>query len=1013
MAFDVTATARVKALLVVGSNGPLEVWLDGASVLAFDGERSFSDWQHALPVDLARGPHHLVARVGHRSAAPMLSLRLVDGRGLRPRALGGTPGGATPGRALPELAATPEQRGRLRVWVTPSAHFEDDAADRALSASDPELAARVHDDDESVARSLLERARSASALAALVDVATRQGLPADADRFARALAALEPTHPTLLVHRALALLEDADAGSALAALDAGGQPDPRVAVNARLAATRATLLERSGRIPAAAAAWAQVARLLGGDADAVQRAVALYRRAGQDEQAIAAIDEALTRRPYLLDLTILKARTLAATQPADGLAVLDAVAAFHADRAALHETRGRLLLLAGDRGQAVAAFDRALELEPQNRDLADYRRTLVAERGLAETSAAPLAPVLAEARAIPLASQGVVALLERQVVKVFPSGLSSTFRQIVYRIDNDAAAQRFQSFELSFTPGEDRVEVLEAEIIRGNDKLRPETIQEVSSDGKNAGVYTLQSAKVVRFPPLQAGDIMHLQMRTDEVGSRNLFGDFFGVIAPLSADFPKRRVELVIEAPASRPLYFHAQGVAPPELATVPASGDAPAFQRLTLAVDNLPAIAFEELMPGYGEVGSWLSVSTFSAWEDLARWYRQLVKAQLEVPPELAQLAQKLAASAPDLRGKVAAIHGWVISHTRYVGIEFGIHGYKPYAVADIVKRGYGDCKDKASLIVALCHAAGIPAEFVLVRTRDLGALDGTPATLRAFNHAIAYIPGLDLYLDGTAELSGLDELPQGDQDAQVMRLDLYSDAPPTVTRIPMQPAAVNHVEALASYQLEASGDATALFVETIHGTEARVRQMLQDPTRRDQAHRRHHRLAARRRDRRLGQLREPRSARPAGDAARDGQAAGARRPAPGQARAAAGARARPAPPPRGADDVAPAPAGARDHGARGRPRHLCAAERLEARPGAGAGAARHPVRQLQRRGARRRGVGPGRRRAALRAPPLPHRARGFPRLPGLPGRRGARRVGPPRARPGALAPRRRGSSP
>ena len=81
----------------------------------------------------------------------------------------------------------------------------------------------------------------------------------------------------------------------------------------------------------------------------------------------------------------------------------------------------------------------------------------------------------------------------------------------------------------------------------------------------------------------------------------------------------------------------------------------------------------------------------------------------------------------------------------TRYVGLEFGIHGYKPYKVTQVLARRFGDCKDKASLMVALLREVGIDAELVLVRTRRGGRIDAEPASLAVFDHAIVYVPKLD----------------------------------------------------------------------------------------------------------------------------------------------------------------------------------------------------------------------------------------------------------------------------
>ena len=878
------------ALLVVGSNGPIAVWVDGLLLYEWDGERPLTDWQHAIPLALTPGRHPVIVRAGHRSLAPELTVRVVNASGLLPAgvqwstiAAGDilrTPTAVSPAPSpdgapadLWTLAARSRDptlaTARLAVWSIREAPSERVGArliesaiakgkrPAATLAELHYLLGRSERTDTSRSHAAYVEADRfakghAQALAALVGMAERVNLQADADAHARSLTALDPRHPTLLAHIAMRRLELADAASAIPVLI----DDPRLAYNARLTSTQATLYERAGRTPEAAVAYARLSRLMGGASEPTQRAVTLLRRAGELNQALALVDEARVRRPQALDLVLLGARTRAtatATLSAPGdaadtgltraIAELDAVRAFHSESPTLEEARGRLLLLAGERGKAIEAFDRALELAPQDRDLADYRRVLVSERGLAERWAEPVPSLIERTKAALKKTpdprpNGARSIFERVVTQVFPSGLASQFRQLAIHIDLATAAERYETMAFPFTPGEDRLEILEAEVIRKDGtRLRPQLIGEQRDQGKSEGVYTLTAYRVVRFPPLVPGDLVHIQMRKDEIGSRNLFGDFFGVFFPLSSDLDKSHVEAIVEAPRTRPLFHKATGVGAP---TVTVEGET---QRLTFAATDLPGLVIEPSMPGYADVGAWVSVSTFGTWEALVTWYRELVLPQLDVPDDLAAIARDLIKGLPDiadpqarLEAQVAAIHGWVVEKTRYVGIEFGIHGFKPYKVAEIVKRGYGDCKDKASLLVAMLRVVSIKAELVLVRTRDLGFLEGTPATLWAFNHAIAYVPGLDLYLDATAENSGLRELPDLDQDAQVLRLDPWSNTPPVLSRIPMQSPETNKVTATALYQLDASGDAIVELEESIQGSSAgRLRGRFQDATRRD----------------------------------------------------------------------------------------------------------------------------------------------------------------------------------
>ena len=78
---------------------------------------------------------------------------------------------------------------------------------------------------------------------------------------------------------------------------------------------------------------------------------------------------------------------------------------------------------------------------------------------------------------------------------------------------------------------------------------------------------------------------VQVYLRKDEIGQRNLFGDFFGVFFPLSAEIPKARSEAIVVAPASKKLYFKANGIAPPLVSEVDGR------QQLTFAADDLPAL--------------------------------------------------------------------------------------------------------------------------------------------------------------------------------------------------------------------------------------------------------------------------------------------------------------------------------------------------------------------------------------------------------------------------------------
>jgi hypothetical protein len=87
----------------------------------------------------------------------------------------------------------------------------------------------------------------------------------------------------------------------------------------------------------------------------------------------------------------------------------------------------------------------------------------------------------------------------------------------------------------------------------------------------------------------------------------------------------------------------------------------------------------------------------------------------------------------------RTAKIADFMQQQIRYVGIEIGIGGWQPHAAEDIFHSRYGDCKDKATLMISMLDAVGIRATWLAVDT-ERGFIDpGTPSLFG--NHMIIAI--------------------------------------------------------------------------------------------------------------------------------------------------------------------------------------------------------------------------------------------------------------------------------
>jgi hypothetical protein len=147
--------------------------------------------------------------------------------------------------------------------------------------------------------------------------------------------------------------------------------------------------------------------------------------------------------------------------------------------------------------------------------------------------------------------------------------------------------------------------------------------------------------------------------------------------------------------------------------------------------------------------------------WAAIGRWYAELARDRDVLTDTLEQLLEGLVAGAETYPDSLSAVHRWVAQDFRYVSLSLGIGGYQPRTPAAVLETRYGDCKDKATLFVALARHLGWEAFPVL--TSATGTIDTTLPSIHQFDHMIAAVrrDGAWQYLDLTADLVPLGQLP------------------------------------------------------------------------------------------------------------------------------------------------------------------------------------------------------------------------------------------------------------
>ncbi len=858
---------RVRVYL--GASGAVKLWVNGALALSDASYHPARLDQLGAAVTLRKGPNRLLVKLCQEQGRMRFALRLATPAGEPLRLAVRAADQPVP----PAPQAAPEKPERLPALVSllekrAQAAQGSKAEARARLDLAVSLAAKRSGDDRE-RRAAEEAARAARLAPGWVEAQLQAArLEPDGNRqraFLEAALAAEPNGPRALLalglhqqqrgraHRAVPLLERArQAGAgpgawlALAdAWEAAGLPSradrlrgeaaqafplhaPSVAAAARAARARDQLDE-------AARLWRKALALRFDDASSRHGLEQLLGDRGDLAGALLLLDEASRLDPGDLQVRLRRADLLAA----NGRVELAEEAFAAAERICpeeeeVKERRGRARLRAGRTAEGVADLQAALELRPQNPQLLELLRAVEPER---EHFERPYlldgAALVAEERARRErpggpGSQDAVVLGELRVTRVHASGLASRYHQLVVQLHSQRGVDAFRRHSYAYAQGRQEVRIERARVVKPDG-----AVVEGAQEGDRSASepwYRLwydTRARTAAFAALAPGDVLELGVRTDDVAGENLLSDYFGDVAYLLDRHPKRRWEYLLLLPPGREVHANET---PPVVARSQrplASGT-----ELRWSARDLPALEVEAGMPGASEVMPFVHVSTYASWQQVADFWWGLVREQLRANAEVRETAERLAREtlgarraagadpAGDERALVDAVHAFVVTNIRYVGLEIGIHGYKPYRVDEVLTRRFGDCKDKASLTHALLGVLGIDSRLVLLRMRSLGAMPEQPASLSIFNHAILHVPRFDLWLDGTAGFHGTRELPGEDREASALVVN--PGAAPRYLRLPASDAAENVTSSSMEITLRADGSAASQGESHVRGAAA-----------------------------------------------------------------------------------------------------------------------------------------------------------------------------------------------
>jgi predicted Zn-dependent protease len=374
-------------------------------------------------------------------------------------------------------------------------------------------------------------------------------------------------------------------------------------------------------------------------------------------------------------------------------------------------------------------------------------------------------------------------LYEESKYQIAPDGTLTNTHRMVYRVDADAAVRGWAEVSAQWDPWYEKPAQIHARVLQP-DGTFVDLDQKTITDApvKIEDDVTFSSAHIRRapLPGMAIGSIIEEQEITEEKTPYFSAGALYRFA--FRSNIPAARTRMITETPASLPYKDLIHDL--PNLSVTRHETDG--VRRVVYEQTNIEAAHSYDIDLATNQLTRpSVEFATGTSWASVAKAY-----AAMSDPQTVTAEAQTILPSPlpTERMAKIRAIVKELHHDVRYTGVEFGAARLTPMRPSEVIQRHYGDCKDKANLLVAMLRAAGIKANLALLDVGPGPDVSTALPGISLFDHAIVYVPAdgphtQALWIDATAETFAVGSLPYEDEGRQAL---VVSPDTTALTQIP-----------------------------------------------------------------------------------------------------------------------------------------------------------------------------------------------------------------------------------
>lgn len=170
-----------------------------------------------------------------------------------------------------------------------------------------------------------------------------------------------------------------------------------------------------------------------------------------------------------------------------------------------------------------------------------------------------------------------------------------------------------------------------------------------------------------------------------------------------------------------------------------------------------------------YGLAGS------FESWKSYGDWHYALNEGTDVLQDKDKQTIRNLVTESDSKESKIEKLYNYLQENTRYVSVQIGLGGLKPYPADYVARTKYGDCKALTNYMKTILDVVGVKSYYTAIYAGDNPVTIDENFPSQQFNHVILMIPNENdtTWLECTSKDSKMGYLGSFTQNRKALVID------------------------------------------------------------------------------------------------------------------------------------------------------------------------------------------------------------------------------------------------